>query len=59
MKLSETENVFECEVYTRPSVKSNELVIEGDGCGICLDQTTAAELLPALQYFIEHGELPK
>ncbi|EEH8063305.1 hypothetical protein G3R67_003445 [Salmonella enterica subsp. enterica serovar Agona] len=61
MKLSETDNVYPVTVFTHGSVVSNELRLIGDGCdeGVALDQTTAAELLPILQYFIETGELPE
>lgn len=59
MKLSETENVEAIELRIVPSVISNCLGLRSKGVGLAIDRTTAAELLPILQHFIETGELPE
>jgi hypothetical protein len=65
MKLSETENVGPLDLKVSAGVSAPELHINaynddlGAVIGIALDQTTAAELRPILQHFIETGELPK
>lgn len=60
MKLSETENVEVVEVVIEPSVDgTGVLAVWCMGDGVGLDRTTAAELMPILQHFIETGELPE
>lgn len=66
MQLSETNNVNPVTISVGPSVEGNELHLTATDAldadvtlEIALDQTTAAELLPILQHFIETGELPE
>jgi len=60
MQLSETENVYPVEVEVRDSVVGRELqLFINPFVFVALDQTTAAELLPILEYFIKTGEMPK
>lgn len=59
MKLSETNNVLPVDISVRDGVEGTELNLIWKCSCITLDQTTAAELLPILQHFIETGELPE
>lgn len=59
MKLSETENVWPVTVVVVDGVVSPSLALKIRTGEVCLDQQTAAELLPILQHFIATGELPE
>lgn len=60
MELSETVNCLPARVIIEPSVDSKGVLALWAGPhGVCLDTTTAAELLPILEHYIKTGELPE
>lgn len=63
MQLSETINVYPINLSIGDSVETKVLQLKDprrpDIFELCVDPTTAAELLTILEHFIKTGELPE
>lgn len=60
IQLSETANVLPVKIEIAKGMVSNELRLKLSKLTfVALDQTTANELIPILEYFIKTGELPQ
>lgn len=59
MKLVGT--IYAPSIYIEDSKKHKRptVIVEGPSGSVVLDQTLACELIPKLEHFIEHGELPE